>query len=112
MSLQPATTGQRRRRAARIWRRLRIVQFQAKPTAPNPHLGKELAADLSGVFAWILQGLDQYIANGRMLVTPDVIKADTSEYETDADPIRQFIDDCIVVNDDARVEAKALYASL
>ena len=94
-----------------IWRRLRIVQFQAKPTSPDPHLGKALRADLPGVFAWVLEGLDRYIAQGRTLVTPDVIKTDTSEYEVDADPIRQFIDDCLVTNDGARVEVKALYAA-
>ena len=92
-----------------IWRRLRIVQFQAKPTEPNPHLGKELAAELPGVFAWMLEGLDRYNKNGRRLITPDVIKTDTSEYETDADPMRQFIADCLVTSDNARVEVKALY---
>lgn len=94
-----------------IWRRLRIVKFQAKPTEPNPHLRKELFADLDGVFAWVVQGLERYIENGRRLITPDVIKADTSEYENDADPIRQFLEDHTIRNDDARASVKDLYAA-
>ena len=94
-----------------IWRRLRIIMFQAKPDEPNPHLGKELRADLPGVFAWVLAGLDRYRANGYTIPVPDVIRADTTEYEVDADPMRQFIDDCLISKDDARVEVKALYTA-
>ena len=92
-----------------LWRRLRIILFQAKPVEPNPRLGKELRADLPGVFAWVLEGLERYHANGDTIPVPAVILADTSEYETDADPIRQFIDECLYIGDDARVEVKTLY---
>ena len=72
-TLQVIITGNFKPRAnavGGIWRRLRMIEFQNVPDEVNPHLGKELRANLPGVFAWIHKGLARWIANGRRLRLP------------------------------------------
>ena len=57
--------------ASGIWRRLRIVEFQHKPETPDKGLKDALRGpELPGVFAWLLEGLDRWIGNGRSLGHP------------------------------------------
>ena len=94
-------TGNHRPRAAAgsgIWRRLRIVQFQHQPAEPNTTLKAELLAELPGVFAWMLKGLHDWIANGRKLDTPNVLRQETEAYRSDADPVKQFADECLTLD--------------
>ena len=92
-----------------IWRRLRLVQFENKPEVENPHLGKELQAELPGVFNWILKGLQDWIANGRTLTTPSVLLANTDAYRQDVDYVKQWADDRLVVDKTAMVKTVDLY---
>ena len=92
------------------WRRMRILQFQAKPDTPNTALKSELLADLPGVVAWLLKGLDKWIANGRQLTTPDVLMRETDSYRADADPVKQYADTFLVLDAKLGVEVPGLYA--
>ena len=81
-----------------LWRRLRLINFQTLPEERNGHLKTELASDLAGVFVWVLEGLHRWIAKGRELTTPDIIMGDTAQYQSDADPIRQFAEERLVID--------------
>ena len=107
-------TGNHRPRAAGssgIWRRLRMVHFRNQPATPDTELKRKLMADLPGVFAWCLEGLDRWIANGRKLDTPAIMLADTEAYRADADPVMQWADDATYLADDASVTVADLYAA-
>ena len=90
-----ATSNHRPRAAGSsgIWRRLRMVHFQNQPSTPDKQLKKKLLAEAPGVFAWMLEGLDRWIENGRQLNTPAVLLADTEAYRSDADPVMQWADE-------------------
>ena len=96
-----------------IWRRLAVIQCQQKPETPNKHLKDELKAELPGILNWCLEGLEAYIRNGRELVIPDVVLADTDEYRADADPMERWYMECLTTtNPNAETPADALHANL
>ena len=87
-------TGNHRPRAAAgsgIWRRMAIVEFQNKPTTPDKTLKVHFLANLPGIMAWAMQGLDEWLAAGRELVMPDVLIRERTAYQQDAAPVAQFM---------------------
>ena len=87
----------------------RVVQFQQ--TGSRRFIESELRGrkELPGVLAWMLEGLERWIANGRKLTTPDVIRADTNEYMIDADPVKEFTTAHLSLDPIASVTVKELY---
>ena len=94
-----------------IWRRMRIIQFQNQPTEVDTHLKEKLLAELPGVLAWCLKGLDDWLENGRRLEVPDVLNEDTQEYQAMADPIKQFADDCLVLGAEQSISVSDLHTA-
>ena len=95
-----------------IWRRLALVQCQHQPTSPNKHLKDELLAELPGILNWAIEGLQAWIRNGRELVIPAVVLADTDDYRADADPMERWYMENLNVDADARTPVDALHANL
>ena len=93
-----------------IWRRLVLLQFTNKPDAEDVNLKQKLMANLPGVFGWMLDGLDKVIANDGVICVPAILKADTQEYRSEADPIKQYADECLIVVDGAETVVGDLYA--
>ncbi len=95
-----------------IWRRLAVVQFRHVPDVPDTNLKADLLRnELPGVFVWLLEGLNRWIDNGRKLTIPEVLKQDTAGYEADSDPVRQFVDDCLIIAPGCVVGNADLYAA-
>ena len=95
-------TGNHRPRAAAgsgIWRRMAIIEFQNKPETPDKTLRAKFLANLPGIMAWALQGLDEWIAAGRELVEPDVLLRDRNAYQQDAAPVAQFVAECLTLGE-------------
>ena len=88
-----------------------MVHFQNQPSTPDKQLKRKLLADLPGVFAWMLEGLDRWIENGRQLNTPAVLLADTEAYRSEADNVMAWAEDATYLADDASVTVAALYAA-
>ena len=94
-----------------IWRRMRIIQFQNIPAEIDTHLSEKLLAELPGVLAWMLQGLDMWLENGRKLDIPAILTQDTEEYQSMADPIKQFADDCLILDPAQAATVSDLYTA-
>ena len=98
--------------SAGIWRRLRIIQFQNVPDKPDKGLKAEFQGELPFIFNWALDGLRNWIANGRQLVTPYVLTAETGDYKASADPVHQFAKEHLRLTPDGVVTVDELYGVL
>lgn len=75
-----------------IWRRVNLVPWsvQVPPEKVDKMLGKKLWDERNGIFAWLVQGVMEYLTNG--LNPPDEVTAATAEYRSDSNPIGAFLD--------------------
>ncbi len=95
-----------------IWRRLLLVPFEEKiPKAeqtPKDELDAILFAERDGVFAWMVEGLLDYLELG--LQEPGKVLEATSEFREESDPLGAFLTICCLVTGDAgdRISAKDL----
>ena len=98
--------------ASGLWRRLRLVQFQALPETPNTALKSELRADLEGILEWCLVGMDAWQNNGRNLYTPTVLLSDIESYRVHANPLEQWYGECVIELPTATTTTASLYESM
>ena len=98
--------------ASGLWRRLRLVQFQAQPETPNTALKTELRADLEGILEWCLVGLDAWENKGRTLDTPAVLLSDIETYRKEANPLERWFDECVIEVSTATTTAATMYESM
>ena len=95
-------TGNHRPRAAAgsgIWRRMAIVEFQNQPETPDKGLKAKFLANLPGIMAWAMEGLDEWLAADRSLTLPDVLIRDRDTYRQDAAPVAQFVAERLLVGE-------------
>ena len=97
------------RAASGLWRRMVIVEFQHTPVNEDTQLKERLAASLGDVYRWAHEGLNRWNANGRHLQTPEVLIQGARDYRAAADPVAQFVQDCLEVKDQEYVTVAALY---
>lgn len=99
-----------------LWNRMVLLpftlRFVANPKAPDERprdtqLITKLAAERSGVLAWLVRGCLEWQQQG--LAVPEKIRASTQEYRDEEDTLGQFIADQCVVSPTARVVASDLY---
>ena len=80
-----------------IRRRLHIVPFSFKPTAPDPHLSETLRAEWPGILQWMIDGCLAWQRQG--LNPPAAVLAATNEFFTSEDTLGAWLAEC--VEDDA-----------
>jgi len=83
-----------------IRRRLRLVPFTAKPAHVDTELFEKLHAELPGILAWAVRGAVEWQRHG--LGEPIVVQEATDEYQSEADPLREFFDLHLVFEAEAR----------
>ena len=98
------------RASSGLWRRMVIVEFQHKPAREDVHLKKRMATNLGDVYRWAVEGLRGWIRNGRHLNIPDVLLAGTRDYRAAADPVAQFVEDCLETKPGEYVTVTTLYS--
>jgi putative DNA primase/helicase len=93
-----------------IWRRVHLVPFTVTipPERRDHDLGKKLAEEAPGIFAWMVKGCRDWQREG--LKPPASVVAATAAYRAEMDVLGPFLADrCKLVDDaDAFVTAKAL----
>lgn len=97
-----------------LWRRILQVPFdQSIPEGErDPDVKATLASpDRSGsaVLAWMVQGLRDYMRLG--LRPPDAVRRATDAYRERQDPLREWFDECLIVDPEATATASELYTS-
>lgn len=94
-----------------IWRRIFLIPFNwtiPEKERLSMHVVQEkIMAEKSGILNWALEGLEQYNAHG--LGEPPEVRAATEAYRAEMDVVGGFIDQCCVVDEDARISFKELY---
>lgn len=101
-----------------IWRRIDLVgweqtfvdpwETEAHPGAPLKDKGlmDDLRRELPGILNWLLEGFREWGRNG--LDTPECVRALTSEYRQESNPLGQFIESCCKVGT-GWIQAARLY---
>jgi putative DNA primase/helicase len=90
-----------------IWRRIRLIPFDAKITKPDRHLPDRLRRELPGVLAWLVRGCLAWQKRG--LGLPEPISAATKAYRQEMDAVGRFLADCCESVKEAKIGAKVLY---
>jgi putative DNA primase/helicase len=92
-----------------IWRRIKMVPFDV--TIPeedrDPDLTQKLLEEAPGILNWALEGCRQWQESG--LQAPDEVVKATSEYRSEMDILRDFVEEKCVVGDGFKVPQKDLW---
>lgn len=95
------------------WRRIHILPFNATFTGKDrkPNYAAELVTHCGGaIMRWIVEGAKLFAENGfKLYAAPDVVAQATEEYRDREDWLQNFLEDCCILEDGARVGSQALY---
>lgn len=93
-----------------VWRRLITMPFdlQIADDRQDVSLANRLKAELPGIVAWAIEGLQRLLKQGGFTKC-GVCEAAKSRYRKDCDPIAQFIDEAVVYGPGYRVTVPQLY---
>ena len=91
-----------------IWRRIRLIPFEASfKENPDPYIEEKLKTELEGILRWAVEGCLKWQKERLGMV--EKVKTATEEYQQESDVIAQFLADCTVENESAKVKASDLY---
>ena len=95
-----------------IWRRIRLIPFDV--TIPVAEQDRELTIklkeELSGILNWAIEGCLKWQEEGG-LITPKKVEEATSEYRTELDLIRRWIEECCEKKPHVQTSSSELYQS-
>lgn len=93
-----------------FWRRVRLIPFtrQFVGESDDKNLLDKLTAEASGIFNWLIEGCLLWQEQG-LDPTPESVQRATAEYQTDSDPLSQFVLEQCAINPQAQVKASSLY---
>jgi putative DNA primase/helicase len=92
-----------------FWRRIRLVPFQRtfSGSARDPHLEEHFkTVEAAGILRWLVEGCLDWQAHG--LGEPAAVSHATAAYQTDTDPIADFVSECVESEVGALTRASAL----
>lgn len=94
-----------------IWRRIHLIPFtvQIPPSKVDSQLKYKLAAELPGVFRWVVDGCLLWQREG--LKMPRAVADGVREYRREMDVISAFIEDRCTVGEGKSVQSSRLYAA-
>jgi len=92
-----------------IWRRLRLIPFNAQIAAEkqDAKLAEKLRAEYPAILAWMVQGCLDWQQGG--LQEPQEVLLATDEYKAEQDVLGSFVDECCMLSNSFRVKASTLY---
>lgn len=92
-----------------IWRRIRLIRFDLKlhQHEVDRQLLSKLKCEASGVLNWMLEGCLAWQKQG--LNPPEEVLSATQSYRADMDYVEQFIQDCIEMDPNSRVDNTDFY---
>ena len=94
--------------SAAIWRRMRLVEFSARPEKPDVHLKASLLAEAPAILNWILTGAKLWKKQG-LGQAPKAICAGTETYRLENDLVSDFLEQTYDFNKDASILTSDVY---
>ena len=92
------------------WRRIRVVPFNTRISKGIPNYGEKLVNEAGpAILAWAIQGAMMFVENGYMLPLPEVVEEATEEYRQRENWLENFLEECCIMEPDARAPAGELY---
>lgn len=92
------------------WRRLTVAPFNARITGGTPNYAAKLVEEAGpAILAWALQGAKLFAQNGYTFQIPDIVAELTEEYREREDWLSNFLQECCILEPDARAPAGELY---
>lgn len=96
------------------WRRILLLPFTVTVLNKDKDtsITDKLDSELSGIFNWCLAGIKLYRKN-RLKVIPQVMLDTTNDYESESNPVKQFIEETydIDVTYKEQIKSNILYAA-
>jgi putative DNA primase/helicase len=91
-----------------VWRRIRLIPFTVTiaEADKDKDLMVKLRGELPGILAWAVRGCLEWQRHG--LADPEEVQQATAEYQREQDALGQFLAECCVVADFARVKSSSL----
>lgn len=95
-----------------FWRRVRLIPFmrQFKGVDADKNLDDKLQAEAPGILNWQIAGCLEW-QKRELEPIPAIVTSATQEYQTESDPLAQFIDDRCSIGKAYTVQASELYKS-
>jgi putative DNA primase/helicase len=92
-----------------IWDRVFLVPFEVRISEEQVDhtLADQLAREASGILNWAIAGFEEWKAGG--LRPPEEVREATATYREEMDTLRQFFEECTVIDPQARCKAQDLY---
>lgn len=93
-----------------FWRRVKLIPYNQCFSADkaDKNLTEALKAETSGILNWLIEGSIKAQKEG-LEPTPECITIATHEYETESDPLSDFLTEKCVINSQAKVQSIKLY---
>lgn len=93
--------------------RVKVITFDRhfEPEEQDLKLKSRLKTrqNISGIFNWILEGLELYRQEGEILIEPESVIKATEDYRYKSDKIQNFIDDCLIYMPGTNISIKETY---
>ncbi len=88
-----------------IWDRVHLIEWPTRIPRENidSHLTEKLKKEWPGILNWMIEGAERWVSNGFTLTPPAAIRNATEQYRIDSDPLSEFIDDCLDMDDEKAV---------
>ena len=92
------------------WRRIRVAPFKTRISRGIPNYGEKLVNEAGpAILAWAIQGAMMFAENGYRLPSPEVVEEATAEYRQRENWLENFLEECCIMEPDARAPAGELY---
>jgi putative DNA primase/helicase len=94
-----------------FWRKVQLVPFARtfSGSTDDKTLKDQLRAEASGILRWAVEGCLEWQHDG--LTAPPSVVAAVDDYQRASDPIADFLDECCIADEAARVRAADLYGA-
>jgi putative DNA primase/helicase len=94
-----------------VWRRIKLIPFTVTiPEAQkDKRLPDKLQAEGPGILAWAVRGCLDWQREG--LAEPEEVRKATAAYQAEQDIVQSFLDECCILQSDAKEKSSAVLAA-
>lgn len=92
-----------------VWRRIRVVPFEATVEHEDKHLPETLRTEQPGILRWLVEGAVEWQQHG--LGMPPEVAAAVEDYRVASDGLGSFVADCCATGDHLVEPAAGLYSA-